>query len=224
MYGCMMAIQLPARAGPSPCTAAACSGAPAARVIDSFMSEPPMSLAPQASSRAARSGPIFTQEACAQAGRAACRGAGPVAHGSWARRQSSQGTRPQYHSCSFLELSVGALWLSSDQPTAVARHAPYALDWACIIVQCWRLTLIYHRPPAGAACQQGTLQGARPAPRRRAWMLRMLGSARRATACMSTHSRNVGPRRARPAARAPKSALLSAVVPQSSRASTGARP
>ena len=92
MYGCMMALQLPARAGPSPCTAAACSGAPAARVIDSFMSEPPMSLAPQASSRAARSGPIFTQDACAQAGRAGCWGAASVAHSSWARRQSSQGT------------------------------------------------------------------------------------------------------------------------------------
>ena len=37
---------------------------PAARVMDSFMSEPPISLQPHFSSCAARSGPIFTQDAC----------------------------------------------------------------------------------------------------------------------------------------------------------------
>lgn len=38
--------------------------APAARVMDSFMMLPPMSLQPLASRAAARSGPIFTQDAC----------------------------------------------------------------------------------------------------------------------------------------------------------------
>lgn len=37
--------------------------APAARVMDSFMMEPPMSLQPHASRAAARSGPIFTHDA-----------------------------------------------------------------------------------------------------------------------------------------------------------------
>ena len=54
------------RGSAAPCSAAQISWpctAPAARVMDSFISVPPRSLAPASSSSAAPSGPIFTHEA-----------------------------------------------------------------------------------------------------------------------------------------------------------------
>ena len=46
------------------CTSVSPCIAPAARVIDSFIRQPPKSLQPTASKAAAPPGPIFTHEAC----------------------------------------------------------------------------------------------------------------------------------------------------------------
>jgi len=115
-----MGVRLPARAGPGPGAAAACAGAPAARVMDSFMREPPMSLAPQASSRAARSGPIFTQDACARAGRAARPG-----RGLWRTALGQTPGQPRFPPATsqpqLVELGVGAR-MAAGQHMSVVRH------------------------------------------------------------------------------------------------------